>query len=143
MYVNFVDYTKSPRSFAQYYLIYNIGQKTYYTNYGINFFLYVISGQKFRSDLMNLFKLNTNEIRPSVWYPKQQILLEFLQLETPKLENSGVIYVNYLIFLARFSQNFSNSRWEKWATFIIVKKNNSFMFQNIWCKFKFSKHYDR
>ena len=57
MYVNFVDYTKSPRSFAQYYLIYNIGQKTYYTNYGINFFLYVISGQKFRSDLMNLFKL--------------------------------------------------------------------------------------
>ena len=57
LYVNFVDYTKSPKSFAEYYLIYNIGQKTYYTNYGINFFLYVISGQKFRSDLINLFKL--------------------------------------------------------------------------------------
>ena len=57
LYVNFVDYTKSPKSFAEYYLIYNIGQKTYYTNYGINFFLYVISGQKFRSDLINIFKL--------------------------------------------------------------------------------------
>ena len=55
LYVNFVNYTKSPRSFADYYLVYNIGQKTYYTNYGINFFLYVISGTKFRSDLVNIF----------------------------------------------------------------------------------------
>ena len=58
MYVNFVDYTKSPRSCAEYYLVYHIGQKTYFTNYGINFFLYVISGQRFRSDLMNIFKCN-------------------------------------------------------------------------------------
>ena len=27
LYVNFVDYTKSPKSFAEYYLVYNIGQK--------------------------------------------------------------------------------------------------------------------
>ena len=55
LYVNFVNYTKSPRSFADYYLVYNIGQKTYYTNYGINFFLYVMSGKKFRSDVVNIF----------------------------------------------------------------------------------------
>ena len=32
--------------------------KMYYTNNAINFFLYVISGQKFRNDLINLFKCN-------------------------------------------------------------------------------------
>ena len=36
-------------------LFYQIGEKTYYTNHGINFFLYVMSGQKFRNDLKNLF----------------------------------------------------------------------------------------
>ena len=56
LYVMFVDYTKTPYSFAGFYLFYNVGQKTYYTNYGINFFLYVISGGKFRTDLMKLFK---------------------------------------------------------------------------------------
>ena len=38
------------------YLFYQVGEKTYYTNHGINFFLYVMSGQKFRKDLVNLFK---------------------------------------------------------------------------------------
>ena len=56
LYVNLVDYTESPKSFAYYYLIFNIGHKTYYTNYGINFFLYVISGHKFRSDLLSIFR---------------------------------------------------------------------------------------
>ena len=60
LYVNFVDYTKSPKSFADYYLVYHIGQKTYYTNYGINFFLYVMSGHKFRSDLIHIFKCNNH-----------------------------------------------------------------------------------
>ena len=62
MYVNFVDYSKSPKSFAEYYFIYNLDQKSYYTNYGINFFLYVISGQKFRSDLIRLFKCKCNKV---------------------------------------------------------------------------------
>ena len=55
-YMSLHDYTKSPKSFADFFCMYQIGQKTYFTNYGINFFLYVISGQKFRSDLINLFK---------------------------------------------------------------------------------------
>ena len=49
IYYMFVDYKKSPRSIAGFYLSHSIMQKTYYTNYSINFILYVISGQKFRS----------------------------------------------------------------------------------------------
>ena len=44
----------TPRGFATFYFIYHLGEKSYYTNYAINFFLYVISGQKFRNDLINL-----------------------------------------------------------------------------------------
>ena len=46
----------TPYYHAGFYLFYNIGEKTYYTNSGINFFFYVMSGQKFRTDLMKLFK---------------------------------------------------------------------------------------
>ena len=54
-YVNYVDYLKSPYNFAAYVLFFQVGEKTYYSNFGINFFLYVLSGQKFRKDLVNLF----------------------------------------------------------------------------------------
>ena len=56
VYVMFVNYEKSAKSFAGFTLFYSVGQKTYYTNYAINFFLYVISGNKFRTDLAKLFK---------------------------------------------------------------------------------------
>ena len=57
IYTNYVDYEKTAKSFAEFYLLFNIVQKMYYTNFGVNFYLYVMSGQKFRKDLMNLFKL--------------------------------------------------------------------------------------
>ena len=44
-----------PNYYGGFNLGYQIGEKSYYTNHGINFFLYVISGQKFRTDLRNLF----------------------------------------------------------------------------------------
>ena len=56
LYVMWVDFYKTPLSFAGYYLFYSVGAKLHFTNYGINFFLYVISGQKFRTDLVNLFR---------------------------------------------------------------------------------------
>ena len=56
VYVMLVDYRRTPQSFAGYIFIHSFSQKTFYTNYGINFFLYVISGKKFRSDLVWLFK---------------------------------------------------------------------------------------
>ena len=44
--------------YAGLHLFYQIGEKTLYTNHGINFFLYAMSGQKFRTDLKNLFICN-------------------------------------------------------------------------------------
>ena len=58
LYVMVYDYEQTPSIFAGYYLFYNVGRATYYTNYGINFFLYVISGKKFRSDVTGLFRCN-------------------------------------------------------------------------------------
>ena len=61
--VAYWNYQASARGLALFYLLYNVAQKTIYTNYAINFFLYVISGQKFRSDLVGLSKckqLNSN-----------------------------------------------------------------------------------
>ena len=54
IYVNVYDFSKSPQSLAGFRLFGSIAHKTYFTNSGINFFLYVISGRKFRSDLVNL-----------------------------------------------------------------------------------------
>ena len=56
VYTMIYDYSVSPDSFAFFYLFYNISHKMYYTNQGINFYLYVISGGKFRADLKKLFK---------------------------------------------------------------------------------------
>ena len=54
-YVNFSS-GNTPYYYAGLHLGYQAGEKAYYTNHGINFFLYVISGQKFRTDLKNLFR---------------------------------------------------------------------------------------
>lgn len=51
----YIDFQTSPKVFADFFLLYNASQKLYYTNNGINFLLYVISGQKFRQDLIGLF----------------------------------------------------------------------------------------
>ena len=60
IYIMFFDFTKTSTRFAGYYLFYHIGQKALYTNNAINFFLYVVSGQKFRTDLINLFQRRKN-----------------------------------------------------------------------------------
>ena len=56
LYSLFVDYTRTPKSYAEFYLFYNVMVKMGYTNYAINFFLYVISGRKFRNEVKELFK---------------------------------------------------------------------------------------
>ena len=45
---------QTPYDIALFNLIFSVGQKALYTNYGINFFLYVISGEKFRTNLLSL-----------------------------------------------------------------------------------------
>ena len=56
LYIMFVDFNRSPNDFAGFYLFYNVAQKAHFTNHGINFFLYVISGGKFRADLVKLLQ---------------------------------------------------------------------------------------
>ena len=58
LYVQFFDYTSSVYRFAGFHLFFHVAQKLQYANYGINFFLYVISGGKFRADLSTLFQCN-------------------------------------------------------------------------------------
>ena len=55
VFIIFYDFNKSASSLAGYHLFLNLTRILYYTNYGINFIFYVISGQKFRNDFMNLF----------------------------------------------------------------------------------------
>ena len=54
-YQNFYQGT-TPYYYAGFYLFYNTGEKIFYANCGVNFFLYVISGKKFRNDLVKLFR---------------------------------------------------------------------------------------
>ena len=61
LFVQFFDYTKPAKSFVLYYLLFNIAHKAYNTNYGINFYLYVISGHKFTTDLVTLLCKKTQE----------------------------------------------------------------------------------
>ena len=56
LYVFLVNYDETAESFAGFHLFNVIGHSTLFTNCAINFFLYVISGQKFRTDLKRLFK---------------------------------------------------------------------------------------
>ena len=67
-YANFGNYYQSARAFAGYYLFYIVGTHLFNTNYGINFFLYVISGHKFRSDLLRLFNCKKSPVRKGSSY---------------------------------------------------------------------------
>ena len=49
---------RDPFTYANFTLSHNICQKLFFTNNSINFLLYCISGQKFRSDLLSLFRCN-------------------------------------------------------------------------------------
>ena len=51
----------SPSFVAGKHLFYHVSEKLYMTNHGVNFFLYVLSGHKFRSDLIKLFRHQKNE----------------------------------------------------------------------------------
>ena len=66
LFVMIVDFTKSPLLFVGYYLLYHIAQKLNYTNHGINFFFYVISGTKFRSDFLRLFRIENQDTQECV-----------------------------------------------------------------------------
>ena len=66
--VFYLDFYKrhTPYYYAGLHLFYQIGVVTYYTTHGISFFLYVVSGRKFRTDLKNLFIFKKNMGNESV-----------------------------------------------------------------------------
>ena len=49
------NFQPTPKMIAIHYLWFTIGETFIFTNNAINFFLYVMSGKKFRTDLKNLF----------------------------------------------------------------------------------------
>ena len=55
LYINASSGGNTPYYYAGFHLFYQIVDKSSVTNHGINFFLYAMSGQKFRTDLKNLF----------------------------------------------------------------------------------------
>ena len=59
LYVILVNYLASAESFAGYYLFHSVAQKFRFSNHGVNFFFYVISGEKFRTYLRNLTGFST------------------------------------------------------------------------------------
>ena len=54
LYINFFT-GSTPSFFAGQHLFFHVSEKLFYTSHGINLFLYVLSGQKFRADLIKLF----------------------------------------------------------------------------------------
>ena len=54
-YLLFSNGGDTPGYYAGFHLFYHLGNKSCITNHGINFFLYALSGKKFRTDLKNLF----------------------------------------------------------------------------------------
>ena len=60
IYIQFAQGT-SASFIAGQHLFYHVSEKLYLTNHGVNFFLYVLSGHKFRSDLKKLFHRQRNE----------------------------------------------------------------------------------
>ena len=55
LFVRIIHFFKTPKLLAGYFLFYHVAHKMYISNHGINFFLYVIFGKKFRTDLRNIF----------------------------------------------------------------------------------------
>ena len=66
IYIQVADFTASPETFASYFLFYHSSYALQVTNYGINFFLYVMSGTKFRTDLKRLFAGKTKQSTTSI-----------------------------------------------------------------------------
>ncbi len=60
-----IDYKASGWAYALYVLLYNLTNKLYMTNNAINFYIYYLSGRKFRGDCAKMFKCSSNSNRYS------------------------------------------------------------------------------
>ena len=55
------NYNKSPYSYSGFHLFLQVARNVHYMNCGVNFFLYVMSGHKFRNDLLRLFRFKRDK----------------------------------------------------------------------------------
>ena len=54
----FLDHNDSAVHYARYTLVYYVGNILFYSNNAVNFFLYSMSGTKFRKDLLQLLRIS-------------------------------------------------------------------------------------
>ena len=54
IYYSYVSKVETPKQYAVFLFIFDVTYELYNLNYGINFFLYFVSGTKFRRNLLNL-----------------------------------------------------------------------------------------
>ncbi len=67
-YTMFTDVRATPREYAKFHLFWTVAQKCFFTNNGINFILYVISGQKFRTHFLKLFRFQKKERKVYIYH---------------------------------------------------------------------------
>ena len=82
----------TPSKFATSMLIFEISYKLYVTNSGINFFLYCICGQKFRSDLKIAFLLLCGLLRRLKFLQHN-----FMMLCLPNLQELHISQIYWII----------------------------------------------
>ncbi len=67
-YTIFTDVRATPREYAKFHLFWTVAQKCFVTNNGINFYLYVISGKKFRTQFLKLFGFHKKERKVHIYH---------------------------------------------------------------------------
>ena len=72
----------TPRLYARLLLVAQVTGKLYPTNSGINFFLYCISGKKFRNDLKEIFRCSSTYKSPVTESKSNSTQLNFVQTDT-------------------------------------------------------------
>ena len=81
LYVQAFGFGDRPTKFAVYYMLYHIAHKLLYTNCGINFLFYVMSGQKFRNDFIRLLYYSKENGKTRTVFHRTPIFPVFLKMK--------------------------------------------------------------
>ena len=76
IYYSYVSKAETPKQYTVFLFIFDITYELYNLNYGINFFLYFVSGTKFRRDLLVLLGMKSRNVLgqpPFPQWPKTQM----------------------------------------------------------------------
>ncbi len=70
----FVNIYASPEAFAFYYMFYHLSAGLYYTNSVLNFYIYFLTGQKFRKDVKNVLLTLCRQKSQDEWVQQPSII---------------------------------------------------------------------